>query len=397
MNISQQECCGCGLCVAICPLKCITMQADAEGFFFPHIEEDKCINCGLCQKSCPVNLNAGKPLPSTAGDHCIYAVSADAAQVKNASSGGVFPALAQSFLLRGGGVVGAAFNQQFDVELKLIEDSALLPALMQAKYVQASVPPQLFQQAVNLLQNGRPLLFTGTPCQVAAFRSFCGKRNYPDLLCAEIICHGVPSPAVWRSYLSFVTQNFKEPVSAVYFRDKSTGWHKFSLRIDCGKEKFIQTHKESPYMQLFLDELISRKSCGNCAFKGALSSADLSLGDFWKLKKIAPSMDNSTGVSMVIAHTEAGMAALKKCSWASWHEFPMTCVKISNRAYMESVPPNPSRKEFFARFIAEKQKWFAPTGYFQKKRRRKLLGKIADFLCSKCCLSRIFPRKNSKN
>ena len=162
MIISNDECCGCGLCAAVCPRQCISMQADAEGFLFPHIDKEKCTDCNLCKKSCPVNLNAGKALPSADDDHCIYAISADAAQVAKASSGGVFPALAKSFLSQGGGVTGAAFNQLFDVELKLIEDIEHLPDLMQAKYVQASVPPQFFQQAVNFLQSGRPLLFQDT-------------------------------------------------------------------------------------------------------------------------------------------------------------------------------------------------------------------------------------------
>ena len=383
MIISLQECCGCGLCAAVCPKKCISMRADAEGFLFPHVDEKQCINCNLCKKSCPVNLNSGKSLPPADEKRCIYAVSADTAQVAEASSGGVFPALAKSFLLQGGGVVGAAFDQKFDVELKLIENIEHLPSLMQAKYVQASLAPQLFQQAEELLQSGRPLLFTGTPCQVAAFKSFCGKADYPNLLCAEVICHGVPSPAVWRSYLSFVAQSFKEPLNAVYFRDKSVDWHKFSLRIDCGTEKFTQVHKDSPYMQLFLNELISRKSCSNCAFKGALSCADLSLGDFWKLRKIAPAMDNSTGVSMVVVHTEAGMSALKKCNWASWHEFPMESVKISNRAYAESIQPHPCREDFFARFIAGEQQWFDPSAFLQKRRKKSLFRKIVEFFLFK--------------
>lgn len=383
MIISQQECCGCGLCATICPQKCITMEADAEGFLFPYVNKELCINCNQCQKRCPVNLNSVRTLSAVDGKRCFYAVSADTALVANASSGGVFPALAKSFLMQGGGVVGAAFNQKFDVELKLIEDIEHLPDLMQAKYVQASLSPQLFQQAVALLQSGRPLLFTGTPCQVAAFKSFCEKTDYPNLLCAEVICHGVASPAVWRSYLSFVAQKFKEPVKAVYFRDKSKDWHKFSLRIDCGKEKFLQIHKESPYMQLFLNELISRKSCNNCVFKGGLSLADLSLGDFWKLRKIAPEMDNSSGVSMVIVHSETGMSALKKCDWGSWHEFPMSCVKISNRAYSESIQPNAYRNDFFARFIAEGWQWFNPSFYLQKKRKKSIFKKIAEIFLFK--------------
>ena len=377
MKIANQECCGCGLCAAVCPVGCIAMQPDEEGFSVPCVDESKCIRCDKCKKSCPVNFCAKKETPKVDHARCFYAISADAKQVANASSGGVFPALALQFLCRGGAVIGAAFDRNFDVQLRLIEKMDDLPDLMQAKYVQASVPQDLFADAMKILAEGRALLFTGTPCQIAAFRSFCGAKDYPHLLCAEVICHGVPSPAVWRSYLDAVSRRVSSGIKAVFFRDKSAGWHKFSLRIDCKETQVTQVHKDSPYMQLFLQELISRKSCTECVFKEGKSGADLSLGDFWKLHKIAPERNNSTGVSMVIVHTNSGMDALELAEWEVFQEFSMDCVKVSNRAYFQSIAPHPRREEYFAEFRNSGSKWFDPSNFIARKRKKSLIQRIA--------------------
>lgn len=382
MKIANNECCGCGLCAAICPRNCIVMQADPEGFLNPVVEESQCVHCDLCKKSCSVNKaeTDGKIAEFPADKHCFYAISADDTMVAAASSGGIFPQLAVNVLKKGGAVAGAAFNENFDVVLTLTEDIKELHKLMQAKYVQAEVPVALFAQAVKILEAGRPLLFSGTPCQIAAFRSFCGGKQYPALICAEIICHGVPSPAVWRSYLHSIQDKVGTPLKSVAFRDKVCGWHKYSLTVSGSCGKVSQIHKESPYMQLFLNELISRKSCTACAFKNGKSHADLSLGDFWKLRKIAPELDNSTGASMVIVHTPQGRKALEECNLKVCKEFPMDVVKISNRAYAESIQPHHAREQYFTDFICKGQNWIGTEQYLKKGRKNNFLQRIFSFL-----------------
>ena len=197
INISHQ-CTGCGVCVTVCPSKCLTMQADQEGFLYPRVNKKNCVNCNLCKQICPVNNCQQTYINVDKKELCIYAVSANDQYVKNASSGGAFPELAQFFLQQGGAVIGVAFNENFEAVLKIIENSNQLPELMQAKYVQATIPEDLYSQALTILNSGRLLLFTGTPCQIAAFKSYCKNKKFSNLLCAEIICHGVPSPAVWQ-------------------------------------------------------------------------------------------------------------------------------------------------------------------------------------------------------
>lgn len=48
----KSECCGCAICVALCPKSAITMVADYEGFQYPEINSQKCVRCGKCLNIC---------------------------------------------------------------------------------------------------------------------------------------------------------------------------------------------------------------------------------------------------------------------------------------------------------------------------------------------------------
>jgi len=383
MNICGGECSGCGLCAAVCPAKAIGLQPDNGGFLYPVIDPARCTGCMLCRKSCPVN-RAKEKSGTPESQHCYYAIAADGDMVTTASSGGVFPMLAKQVLSRHGAVVGAAFDRNFAVKLVLIEHEKDLGQLLQAKYVQSEIPAELFQQVLEVLKSGRRVLFSGTPCQIAALKSFLKGGEYPNLLCAEVICNSVPSPGVWQSYLHHIAAQTGGTVKQVAFRDKSDGWHKFALVIDCGKVKVAQCHKDSPYMQLFLQKLISRKSCTDCQFKCGRSGADISLGDFWKLHKIAPELNNHTGASMAITHTAAGEKALREGDFAAFQEFPMSAVKLSNPRFFQSLESNPLRDKYFEKFAAQNQQWFAPDEFLDKNSQNKLWHRLCNFFKKIC-------------
>lgn len=195
----KKDCCGCWACVQRCPKHCITMKEDSEGFLYPEVDQSSCIDCGLCEKVCPVinREEARRPLESLA------AINPDEKVRMASSSGGVFTLLATQVLAEGGVVFGARFNDRWEVVHDVAEDAESLAALRESKYVQSRIGDS-FARAERYLKSGRKVLFTGTPCQIAGLRRFL-RKEYDGLLAVDFICHGVPSPGVFRQYLKEVT------------------------------------------------------------------------------------------------------------------------------------------------------------------------------------------------
>lgn len=362
MRIDPDKCCGCAACAAVCPFGSIRMRADAEGFAVPEVLPS-CRDCGKCLSVCP-EANAVMSA-ETRADRCFAAVSASAEEVSNSSSGGFFPALAGWVLDDGGAVAGTAFSTDFSATARIVYRRDDLPLLRQAKYVQSAIGPELYAEAETFLKTGRVLLFSGTPCQVAAFRRFFPAEKFPNLLAAEVICHGVPSPQVWQSFLRRAAEETGKIIE-VSFRDKRRGWHDYALTVRGEKKTLCLGRRESAYMKLFLRNVTLRKSCFECPFKAGRSGADLTLGDFWKLRKYAPELENDTGVSMVITHGDRGMAALEKCRLSLLREFPMAAVKFCNRAYFSSAVPHPFRDKYFELFRNGGGEWFDPAAFFRR-------------------------------
>ena len=191
-----QNCTGCGACAAGCPVQCIEMQADLEGFRYPQIDAARCISCQKCEKMCPVIRSA----PAQAQPQA-YAVKHRDDEVRiRSSSGGVFPALAELVLADGGVVCGAVYADDFSVVHQITENAAGIEKMQGAKYAQSRTE-HLFSEIRRILEAGRWLLFVGTPCQVAGVKAFLGK-DYEKLILVDTICHGVPSPLVWKQYLA---------------------------------------------------------------------------------------------------------------------------------------------------------------------------------------------------
>ncbi|GHV67888.1 hypothetical protein AGMMS49928_05970 [Spirochaetia bacterium] len=201
----KTQCTGCHACYAVCPVCCIVMREDAEGFVYPEIEIEKCTKCGLCEKICPA-LNQGnerRPLH-------VYAAKNTNETIRAASSsGGIFTLLAETIINEGGVVFGARFNEQWEVIHDYTETIDGLAAFRGSKYVQSRIG-DTYTQARDFLVAGRRVLFSGTPCQIAGLKNFL-QKDYENLLAVDLVCHGVPSPAVWRKYLTEVVETFTPP------------------------------------------------------------------------------------------------------------------------------------------------------------------------------------------
>ena len=293
----KSMCSGCHGCMNICPKNCITMKEDNEGFWYPIVDREKCIECGLCEKRCPI-LNDMSVKNSPKAYACY---NKDDEIRKDSSSGGIFTLLASYIIKQGGVVYGAAFNNKFEVEHIQVSTIDDLSKLRGSKYVQSKLR-NTYSEIKKLLNQEKLVYFSGTPCQIDGLLSFLNK-TYDNLICQDIICHGVPSPKLWKQYL----RQFKlEDNAKITFRDKSTGWDSYSFTIN-QNNKYSQLASQNEYMKVFLNDLCLRPSCYDCHSKSLHRNSDITLGDFWGIKEIYPEMyDENKGTSLVFINSDKG-------------------------------------------------------------------------------------------
>lgn len=303
------SCTGCGACAAACSQRCISMQPDAEGFPNPAIHTASCKECSACRRVCPVSQPQQFPPMAVWGNVPLQVLAAwhlDKGVRRSSSSGGVFTALSEGVLAQGGAVVGAAFDSRFAVRHVMVEDLEGLRQLRGSKYVQSEVAPDLLRCIKAQLEQGRLLLFSGTPCQVAGLRSFLGKR-YDNLLCCDLVCHGVPSPLLWARYLQYAQGKFGQLVGMAQ-RDKAKGWKSFGVRLELqGGATRRLAMMEDPYMSAFLRNYSLRRSCYACRFTSTTRAGDITLADFWGVGKKYPEFDpDDGGTSLLLVCSETG-------------------------------------------------------------------------------------------
>lgn len=370
IHITEKEnCTGCAACTQSCPVSCIAMTADEQGFLYPKVDQTACVECHLCEKVCPV-INAGEPAEPLV---TLAAKSRDADVRARSASGGVFNALAQRTIAAGGAVYGARFNADYTVEHGKAVNMEEVTALMGSKYVQSSIG-DCFKDAEKELTSGRKVLFTGTPCQIAGLKHYL-RKDYDNLLAVELICHSVPSPKVWQAFLRNEVAKGGE-VAAFSFRDKRDGWNRyaFSARNSDGDYIYFEPGATNTYMRGFLADLFTRPSCSRCPAKSGRSGADITIGDFWGVKHMHPDIYDEKGVPLVLARSPKGADALRELpldsEQATWEE-----ALASNPALVKSRPASPQRAEFWRRFGREGFSAVAPL--LGKEEKTPLLRRIA--------------------
>lgn len=348
INISDKtKCCGCGACVRICPRGAISMQEDREGFLYPVVDDKKCIKCGLCIKTCPI-LNSKKQdfVPK------VYAAKNKDSEVqKQSSSGGMFSILADYVLAQKGVIFGAAFNKNWEVCHRFIDKKEDLDILRRSKYVQSNTL-NTFKEVQKFLEEGRQVLYTGTPCQIAGLKSFLGKY-YDSLLSVDIICHSIPSPGVWEEFLK---QNYDiSKFIKIDFRDKKYGWNKSKLYFYLKDGKIEPQDREMSLFRVgFGEALFCRPSCHACYFKANNRFSDFTIGDAWGYADYAPEMFDKNGLSVIFTNNKKAEELFDKLKEnLVYKEVPCDKVIKYNPYYNTSVKAHPKREEFFKRWQTE--------------------------------------------
>lgn len=314
----KHKCCGCTACVNVCPKNCISMSADKEGFLYPVVDFVKCIDCGLCEQVCPVL----RPVKNETEPLVYAAVNNDESVRLQSSSGGIFTLLAESVLDRGGVVFGACFDRNWNVVHDYTETKEGLAKFRGSKYVQSHVG-NCFIQVKTFLDSGREVLFSGTPCQVAGLKNYL-RKPYSNLFTVDLVCHGVPSPEVWRRYLQEAVCrvygikkknliNLDEYISDISFRAKDKGWKKYNIKIIFRNGKVeMMPFFENSYMNVFLSDLSLRPSCYACPTKLHHVQSDITLADFWGVNEIKPDIDDDKGCGLILINCEEKLDFLYK-------------------------------------------------------------------------------------
>lgn len=300
--IDEKECTGCMACKNICPKNAIKIISEKDGFEYPKINENLCINCGYCKKICPVinNMNRENKEPK------IYACKNKNEQIRlQSSSGGIFTLIAEWIIKQDGIVFGAKLEKNMIVSHNYIENIEDIVELRGSKYVQSQIG-ETYKKVKEFLLKNKKVFFSGTPCQIEGLLAYLGKE-YENLYTQDIICHGVPSPKVWKKFLEYKRKKNGQYPIQVNFRNKNiSGWSNYNVNYKYSKAEENINHKEDEYMKLFLKNYDLRKSCYQCKFKKVARNSDITLADFWGINRVNAEFNDEKGISAIIVHSKKG-------------------------------------------------------------------------------------------
>jgi coenzyme F420-reducing hydrogenase beta subunit len=303
----RKDCTGCLTCYNACIWECIDVICDGEGFYYPKINVAVCAKCAICENVCPIIKPEDERRGTGDTPDSFAVINKDADALLDSSSGGAFTLLAERIIGRGGVVFGAKFDEKFKVIHSYTDTSEGLADFRGSKYVQSDIGGS-YKEVKTFLQNGREVLFSGTPCQIGGLKSYLKDTDTSLLTCVDLICYGVPSPKIWRKYYRFIqNKEFNgRRITRIKFRDKAKGRSGDLFSIASGNRSLLQNNRSNFFKRIFLNRLSIRPSCFDCRYKSISRQADISIGDFWGVEKVFPELPADNGVSYVIIHTDQG-------------------------------------------------------------------------------------------
>lgn len=378
------ECCGCHACAQSCPKNAISFQENEEGFFYPVIS-DACIDCGKCVKVCPI---IEKPeLSQPTEGYAAYLKERNT--LRGSSSGGIFVAVAEEILEKGGAVFGCAETIPGEPAHMVIRSREELPLLQGSKYTQSNMTG-VYQQVKALLDTDIPVLFSGTPCQVAGLLKITGRRE--NLFTLDIICHGVPSRKMYKSYLTWLETHTGSTVKSFLFRSKKKHDWSLTYRVELEKNGKLRTEEKiatlSPYYSHFLKGMTYRESCYVCPYAQSHRPGDLTLGDFWGIENVLPEFYNPDGMSAVLVNTPKGNVLWSAISQNVVAESVDTQLIIQNNGQLKApTKRSPARNSIYK--LLEAQGYDAVAKAYQNPK-EILIDTVKDWIPNRV-------RQNIKN
>ena len=272
---------------------------------------------------------------------------------RRSSSGGIYPLLAGAVLEDGGAVYAVRFYDDYHIGHCRVTTKEELAATVGSKYA-ASVPDAVLGEAARDLKDGRKVFFVGTPCQCAGFLSYLEENRISreNLLCMDFVCHGTPSDQTWQTYLTRAVAD-REKITGVNMRDKTNGWIEYSLRIDAGDETVVSSRRENPYILAFVANLDLRPSCYECPFKGVGRPTDLTVGDYWGVKRFAPGSYDRDGVSLLLVHTDSGAQKIAEIADRIHMEEAVLGEAVRSNPCITGASRRPAKREEFLKMLRD--------------------------------------------
>lgn len=357
---NRANCTGCEACANVCPRSAIKMIRYGEGFLYPKINPTLCVKCGRCDEVCPT-LNFVKTFPEEL-PKVFAAINPDEKVRRHSAAGGAFTALSEIILREGGVVFGAGFDKKFHVLHTCAHNLDELKNLRGTKYVQSRIG-DVYRQVKEALKSTK-VLFSGTPCQCAGLLSFLGDDEHENLLTVDLICHGVPAPAIWENYIDALS--YAHEVTNVDFGSKKMGWKISHMEINFADQgHYLRQINKDPYGNAFLSGLSERPSCHVCKFKFPSVQSDLTLGDALGVQYYAPEMFDDKGTSLIIVHTEKGQKFFEQASLKT-QPIDFTDLVLKNPRFITSTIPDERRTKFFTEYAKYKYKLSALQKYAEQ-------------------------------
>lgn len=300
--VDKSNCTGCGACLGICPVNCITMQSDEEGFLYPNLENSICIQCELCGKICPaINTQIfHEPIAAFAMQR------KKSEDTRKSSSGGAGAVMAEKILEKGGVAYGCVMTDSLDIKHKRAVTDKEILKFAGSKYVQSDFSG-VYSTLREDCDSGEEVIVFGTPCEIAGVRAFL-KKEYDNLILVDLICHGTPSSWLFKKYIEWLGEKNKDQIKTYNFRDKSVwGWGT-SYKFETEKGSVTGLATDDPYYSAFIYGEIYRESCYKCIYAKKGRVGDITIGDYWGVERLHNelSLSRKDGISAILINTEKG-------------------------------------------------------------------------------------------